>query len=446
MFYDLNILWTPDHVQLQRTFAFLDELGYNVVALSHIVAGKVPVEIVRFLSKHERLRSATKLTAYKKDPFTTPLPFPTPAKLRILRRCTVVISDPSQNHRLPALAAHYDILALRPTTERSLQQACQNVDINLISLDLTVRHPFHFKQSILRAAIKRGVRFEICYAPAIVSSDAMARRNLISNATQLIRATGGRGIVISSEAKTALGLRAPIDLVNCAAVWGLGSDQGRRAVDQEARLLVLTADMRKTSWRGVIDVIDGGDAAPKKPKPMPGKEKLLHHESAKRKGEAPISKRQAKKARLEAAQRVSTERDNLVANGPTAVVTAVLVVGAKVLEGPANDETVSAGEALEADGAGWKLDFATEGLTGVVAEGGAGPGVDCIVAVALAEPSWAEAVTVSTSALVDVAVGLSGVGLPSEDVTTAGASKVIDAERSVVELPICKAGRVAFTG
>ena len=179
---------------------------------------------------------------------------------------------------------------------------CQHTDASLISVDLTVRHPFHFKHSLVRAAINRGVRFEMCYAPAILSSDMKARRNLITNATELIRVTGGRGLVFSSEAKSAVGLRAPADLVNWAVVWGVNTEKGKQAVEREARSVVTMAEMKKTSWRGVIDVVDGGAALPRK-----AEEKEDGSQGGdgkgKRKAEAQMSRRQAKLARREAAKK-----------------------------------------------------------------------------------------------------------------------------------------------
>ncbi|KAI9680108.1 MAG: hypothetical protein M1817_005125 [Caeruleum heppii] len=281
MFYDLNIPWTSNEQHLQRTLAFLDELGYNVVALNHPLSGKLQSDLT--------------------SPIPSSLSFLTPAKLRILKRCTITLSEPSLNHRLSALQNIYDLVAVRPTTANALQQACQHLDnISLISLDLTVRHPYYFKHSICRAAIARGIRFELCYAPGILASDSAARRNLIGNATQLIRATRGRGIVLSSEAKTAVGLRAPIDVVNLAAVWGLNSDRGRDAVDKEAKWVVVAAAMRRSSWRGVIDVVDDGQssAAPAKRKAaveMPERAKKAEPQRS----EMPLSKRQAKRLRRE---------------------------------------------------------------------------------------------------------------------------------------------------
>jgi ribonuclease P/MRP protein subunit RPP1 len=212
-------------------------VGYDTVALDVSITGKeIPVEI------------------------PSPLPFKTDPRLHILRRCTLNLSDPSQNHRLSSLALACDILALRPTTEKTLLQACQALECDLISLDLSTRFPFYFKHTMLSSALQKGIKFELCYASGLLNSDGGAsRRNLISNATQLIRATRGRGLVISSEAQRALGCRGPADVVNMAVLWGLGQERGMEAICREARSVVLQAEMRRRSFRGVIDVVYGGE-------------------------------------------------------------------------------------------------------------------------------------------------------------------------------------------
>lgn len=157
------------------------------------------------------------------------------------------------------MANNYDILALRPVDEKTFQHACGTADCDLISLDLTQRLGYHFKFKTVSEAVKRGVRLEIAYSQPMLA-DPAARRNLISNATGLIRATrGGRGIVISSEATKAVGCRAPWDLVNLAAVWGLAQDRAYEAVSKEARSVVVSAKLKRASFRGVVDVVYGGE-------------------------------------------------------------------------------------------------------------------------------------------------------------------------------------------
>ncbi|PLB44785.1 PHP domain-like protein [Aspergillus steynii IBT 23096] len=116
---------------------------------------------------------------------------------------------------------------------------------------------------MLSAAIARGIRIEICYGPGITGSGTDARRNLISNSMSLIRATRGRGIIISSEARRALAVRAPWDVINLACVWGLSQERGKEAICEEARKVTALAKLKRTSWRGIVDVVDGGQ----KPKP-----------------------------------------------------------------------------------------------------------------------------------------------------------------------------------
>jgi len=266
-----------------------------VVAVNHIIADKLPTEIT--------------------NPIPKPLPFTVPSPLAILRRCTLHLSDPSQNARINSLGAVYDILALRPITEKSLAQACQSLECDIISLDLTTRFPFYFRQKTLSSALQRGIKIEICYAPAILESDGQARRNLISNATQLIRATRGKGLVISSEARRALSLRSPGDVINLACVWGLGQERGVEAVGREVRSAVVQAGMKRTGFRGFLDVVYGGEKPVEVEKPVKDGNKTSNSKN-KRKAivlddeidpsrEKPISKREqkrrAKKARDESA-------------------------------------------------------------------------------------------------------------------------------------------------
>lgn len=266
-------------------------MGYDAVALNYIIKDKLPADIV--------------------DPIPQTLPFPTPSSLKILHRCTMHLTDPSQNARLSTLGSVFDILALRPDTEKSLSQACQSLECDLISLDMTIRYPFYFRQKTLSQALQRGVKFEICYASGVLASDAQAKKNLISNATQLIRATRGKGLVLSSEAKKALSIRAPWDVVNLASLWGLGPERGVEAVSQEARSAMVQSRLKRTGYRGVIDVVYGGEKSVAVTRPVEdgGKQQIA---KGKRKAvvlkddrdEKPISKREQKRrrkaARLEA--------------------------------------------------------------------------------------------------------------------------------------------------
>jgi ribonuclease P/MRP protein subunit RPP1 len=223
----------------------------------------------------------------------SPLPFrDLPANLEIKRRLTLALTDSYPNARLAELARAYDVLAVRPLDERGLQLACGSLDCDIISLDMTQRLPYHFKFKMLSEAVKSGKKFEICYGQGVMG-DSNARRNLISNATQLIRASRGRGLIISSEAKVAVACRGPWDAINLAAIWGLPQEKGFEAMSKESRSVVVTAQLKRTSYRGVIDIVYGGE----KPEAPPAK--MLETPPATSKGKTNTVAGQKRKAETE---------------------------------------------------------------------------------------------------------------------------------------------------
>jgi ribonuclease P/MRP protein subunit RPP1 len=237
-YHDLNLPYTSDTRTLNHTISFAQELGYGTIALSTTITGKLPstppaLDITSLQQAHPNLT--------------------------LLTRLNLSISDPSQNHRLSQFSSAFSLLALRPLNEKSLLLACTSLDCDLITLDFTTRLPFLLKFKTLSAALQRGIRFEITYSPSLLSSGSDAKRNLIAGATSLIRATrGGRGIILSSDARTALGLRGPHDVINLAQIWGLEQARGKEALCEEAGKVVRLAALRRKSYRGVITVVDGG--------------------------------------------------------------------------------------------------------------------------------------------------------------------------------------------
>jgi ribonuclease P/MRP protein subunit RPP1 len=159
---------------------------------------------------------------------------------------------------------------------------------------------------MLGAAITRGIKIELCYSQGLLSSDPQAKRNLISNATQLIRVTRGRGLIFSSEAKSVLGIRAPSDVINLASVWGLGSERGKDGLTKEARSVVEHARLKRESFKGVIDFKYGGEKPLSVSKDKQDGKSKAKNQNGKRPGESlegaaapqtekPVSKREQKR-------------------------------------------------------------------------------------------------------------------------------------------------------
>ncbi|OTA05792.1 hypothetical protein A9Z42_0064970 [Trichoderma parareesei] len=310
--YDLNIAWPPATPtdRLLQTLTTAHSLGYTTVALNHTLELPFPANPTAPFPSLPSSSSTSTSTSSSSSASPKALP-------HILHRATLPLADPSaSNYRLPSLTSVYDILAIRPLTEKAFQNACLTLDIPLISLDMAQHFPFYFRPKPCMAAVARGVRFELCYAQALSPNDARARAHFISNATSLIRATRGRGIIISSEAKSAFGLRAPVDVVNLFNVWGLQSEKAMEGLRTIPRSVVVNEGLKRDGFRGVINIVQ----VAKKPAAAEGEqtddqssaaEQGGKRKNQKRKNGAedaqPVSKRGAKKMKL-AARAAASEK------------------------------------------------------------------------------------------------------------------------------------------
>ncbi len=179
-------------------------------------------------------------------------PFPDFPQIRFLSRITITIDDPATlNSNLTAAAKNFDLIAARPLTEKALQWVGgnNNPDIDILSLDISQRLPFPLRHNLFTNLVARGVAIEICYATGI--GDTAARRNIISNATGLIRGTRGRGLLISSEARRTADLRGPFDVINLATFWGMKQEFGMG----DGRKVVLHSEARRLTYKGAVQVI-----------------------------------------------------------------------------------------------------------------------------------------------------------------------------------------------
>ncbi|KAK1394583.1 polymerase/histidinol phosphatase-like [Heracleum sosnowskyi] len=102
-------------------------------------------------------------------------------------RLTVVVDSAGQaaplNSGNPILKT-YDIVAVRPVNQLAFEQACRTCEVDLIAIDFSEKLPFRLKQPLVKAAVERGVCFEITYSSLIM--DAQARRQMISSAKLLV--------------------------------------------------------------------------------------------------------------------------------------------------------------------------------------------------------------------------------------------------------------------
>ncbi|KAJ9479623.1 Ribonuclease P/MRP protein subunit RPP1 [Pseudozyma hubeiensis] len=269
----LSALRENDATLLAQIALELDHLRYAYVAFNHIVQS-------RYDPAHHPNTMAPRRDGRPNPPFPELDPrMRTNAKgkakavsvgdssgLTQLSRLTLVLDEQSMaksgsgwvTNNATALQS-YDLLAVRPTTEAAFQHACLTLSelkpfsIDIISLDFGAqpRLPFFLKRSTVNAALENGVQFEITYAQVVSDDATKARRNLISGARDLLRVTNGKGVFFSSGATQALSLRAPYDVINLGAIFGLNPSAARDAISNNCRSLILRSQTRKT-YRGVV--------------------------------------------------------------------------------------------------------------------------------------------------------------------------------------------------
>ncbi|XP_031561574.1 ribonuclease P protein subunit p30-like [Actinia tenebrosa] len=171
--------------------------------------------------------------------------------LKILSRLTVPLEENSQMHQLATdTVLSYDILAVRPASDKLFQQCCGSLDVDIISIDMTSRLPFYIKLPQVKQAIERGIHFEIVYSPAI--RDNTQRRYIMSNAMELVRASKGRNVIMSSEAENQIDLRGAYDVANLGMLFGLKEEQCKAAVSRNVRAVLYHAQARRSTEKSTI--------------------------------------------------------------------------------------------------------------------------------------------------------------------------------------------------
>lgn len=168
------------------------------------------------------------------------------------------MNDPQQNYGINAqndVIKSYDLIAIQPETEKMFQVACSNLDIDIISLDMTSRLGFPIKAGYVRQALDRGVVFEFCYGPLI--ADATARRNIVGNSRNIMRfgLNKGNGLIFTSGTDSAWQFRAPSDVINLAGLLGLPAHLRRAALEKNAEAVLLHAATRKHTFRAALAII-----------------------------------------------------------------------------------------------------------------------------------------------------------------------------------------------
>ncbi|XP_039004448.1 protein GAMETOPHYTE DEFECTIVE 1-like [Hibiscus syriacus] len=227
------------------------ELGYTGIAYSRTIRGVMSdrdrcliplLPIAPFLSCSVN---------FHRDLLRVPISSP----FRLYTRLTVCIDTASQSQALnsgnPVLKT-YDIVAVRSLNQNTFDHACEKAEVDIISIDLSDKLPFRLKLPMVKAAFKRGVRFEIAYSDLIV--DAHRRGQMISNAKLMLDRTRGKSIIFSSAAPSVCEVEGPNDVANLASLLGLSMERAKAAISKNCRNLLTNALIRKHFFKEAIRV------------------------------------------------------------------------------------------------------------------------------------------------------------------------------------------------
>jgi len=253
---DLNVPYFANSAELRKLVLTLPALKYDGCALNHELRGRITVADACQIEPFDISASKTVVL----DGFSVQ---GASRAFKQWTRATVHLEDEGQLTALtgpsPVLGS-YDLVAARvsstagSTANKLFAKCCSSLDVDIISIDLASRLPFHLRPQLCAQAVERGIHFEITYSAAL--RDSTARRNLISNALLLVRATRGRNLLISIEARRAIDARSAYDVANLGSLFGLDASAARACLSVNPRAAIAHGEARR---------VHGAIMAPLKP-------------------------------------------------------------------------------------------------------------------------------------------------------------------------------------
>lgn len=112
--------------------------------------------------------------------------------------------------------------------------------------------PFMLKRSPVFEAIRKGKFFEITVGALY---DANKKRVCMTNCLNIIKATKGKNLIVSSDVSTTLYHRSGYDICSLLISLGLNKDQAYQCLTDNPKRCVAVGRFKK-SYKGTIEVIN----------------------------------------------------------------------------------------------------------------------------------------------------------------------------------------------
>ncbi|KAL1208557.1 Protein GAMETOPHYTE DEFECTIVE 1 [Cardamine amara subsp. amara] len=240
------------------------ELGYVGIAHNRSIKGVMSEKdccTIPLLTLGSLIKFAPRLASsveFHRDLLGVPRATP----FRQYTRLTIHVESNAQcqglNSGNPILKS-YDIVAVRPMNQNAFDYACEKAEVDIISIDFSDKMPFRLKHPMVKAAIQRGIYFEIKYSDLLM--DAQTRRQVISNAKLLVDWTKGKNLIISSGAPSVTELRGPNDVINLMSLLGLSTERARAAISKNCRNMIAKVLKKKRFQKEAVrvELLSSGD-------------------------------------------------------------------------------------------------------------------------------------------------------------------------------------------
>ncbi|PIA38815.1 hypothetical protein AQUCO_02700189v1 [Aquilegia coerulea] len=215
------------------------ELGYTGVAYNHSIKGAmsnsdtcaislIPLSSILQVAPQTLFNSVK----FHRELLNVPVNNPFRQYTRLTVAVDSLIQVAALNSGNPVLKT-YDLVAVKPSNQTTFEQACKVAEVDLIVIDFSEKVPFRMDFQNVKAAIKRGIYFEITYSHLI--SDIQTRRQMITNSKLLVEWTRGKNLIFSSAAASASELRGPYDVANLSSLLGLSMKHAKAAISKNCR-------------------------------------------------------------------------------------------------------------------------------------------------------------------------------------------------------------------